>query len=378
MRHKLIILYLAILSVITQFFYGCSADVVDISEKKPGVYIGKIEKTVDLMGDDDVIVSINGVKITKKDFLSYHDFYASLYRVVNFREGELDKKAAWFAKANEQRVIPMLMRAELIRQAAKDTGITVSADEIEEAAKVLLPKYGLRFKRFSDAKKKFDLKAVQQLNDIVYNEALTKKTVRKLARESWFTVSAQEVTNRLVYIKKFNENAEKMNLRAREQLLKARKEILDGALFADVARKYSEVQPDQGKEWMTVELDELSSEGEKQLLNWLTAAEMGDISEPIDFDDGISIVGVARKGEREVPEGVTPPILYTLVRCTMYARQKMETPTYKEVFDHIKEVKENRAMNEVGESLHNKAVIEFPNGTNFFNTVSSQKAKTGS
>lgn len=350
-------------------FCGCSADTEQLQQKKPGVYISGVAKTVDEMASEDVIVSINGKKITKKDFADFQHLQEKLYKVVNFREGELDKKASWFVKANEQRVIPILMRSEFVRQAANESQIKVSPLEFDEVAKVLLPKYGFKTSDFNKAASKLDKLSSDQLYNIISQEALLKKVVRHYADDKWFTVSPQEVTNQFDYVKKFNDTADKMNRRAKELLLKARAEILSGALFADVAKRYSELHPDQGKEWQIVELDDLSSEGERDLRKWLATADTGDISEPMDFDDGISIVGVVRKGEGESPQGVTPPVLYTLVRCTMYARQNMVIPTYDEVVASIREAKELEAMKEVGQQFHDKAVLEFPNGTNFFNRV---------
>ena len=123
---------------------------------------------------------------------------------------------------------------------------------------------------------------------------------------------------------------------------------------------------EQGKEWITVQLEELNAEGEKGLREWLKNAEMGDISDPIDFDDGVSIVGVVRKGEGEAPEGVVGPTLYTLVRCTMLARNNMEVPTADEVRKAVLEFKRGEARREVFTNLYHAATIEFPNGTNFF------------
>ena len=348
-------------------FCGCSADTDQSQQKEPGIYISGVVKTVDEMASEDVIVSINEKKITKKDFADFQHLQESLYRIVNFREGELDKKAAWFVKANEQRVIPILMRSEFVRQAAKESGITLSPSEFDEAAGVLLPKYGFKTGDFNKVAQKLDKSASDQLYNIISHEVLLKKVLRHYADKKWFAVTPQEITNKFEYVKKFNDTADKMNRRAKEQLLKARAEILNGAIFADVARRYSELHPEQGKNWQVVELDELSSEGERDLRKWLATADAGDISGPIDFDDGISIVGVVRKGEGESPEGVEPPVLYTLVRCTMFARQNMVVPTYDEVVESIRETKENEAIKEVGQQLHDKAVLEFPNGTNFFN-----------
>ncbi len=345
------------------FFLACDR------QKEPGVYISDNGKTIEEMRDGDVIVSINGHDVLKSDFKRCQHLQSELFRHVNARDANLDARTQGFIKANEQRIVPMLMQNELLRQAAVSSEISVSGDEVEEMAKTLLPLYGLKSRTVSDARKEIGGDAGDLIADTVKVEALSRKTVRSLAREGWFHVSSQEVTNQLDYVIKFNETADRMNRLARETLLKAKSEILGGKLFADVAAKYSEVHPEYGKEWQTVELGELVSDGEAQLRDWLATAEMGDISDPIDLDDGIAIIGVAMKGKGEVPEGMEPPMLYTLVRCTMFARQNMEMPTAEEAERLILDEKAAMARREVGIDLHNKAVIEFPNGTNFFATV---------
>lgn len=351
------------------FFSGCSSEEESWKRKDPGVYIGKGSKTIASMVDTDVIVIINGKKIKKSDYSKCQHLQRELFKLVNFREGELDKKAEAFVKANEQRILPMLMQSEFFAQAAKGAGITVTPEEIEEMRKTLFSAYGIKAKSFEDAKKRLDSTAFDCLHETVVNEAISKKTVRMLARSGWFVISPQELTNQLNYVSNFNNTADTMNKRTRETLLKAKAEILSGKLFADVAKKYAEVHPEYGKEWMTVELDELSAEGEAAMRKWLEKANMGDISDPIDLDDGIAIIGVARKGPGEAPPGATPPVLYTLVRCTMFARQNMVVPSDEEAVELIRNTKIGYARKELGTDLHNKAVIEFPNGTNFFNNI---------
>ena len=355
------------------FFTGCSSEEESWTRKGPGVYIGEGDKTIASMGETDVIVVINGKKIRKIDYLRCQHLQREIFKLVNFREGELARKAEAFVKANEQRVLPMLMQAEFFVQAAKKAGITVTHEEIEEMRKTLFSAYGIKAKSFDDVKKQLDSTASDCLYETVVNEAISKQTVRKLARPGWFVISPQELTNQLNYVSNFNNTADTMNKRARETLLKAKAEILSGKLFADVAKKYAEVHPEYGKEWITVELEELSAEGEAAMRKWLENANMGDISDPVDLDDGIAIIGVARKGPGEAPPGETPPVLYTLVRCTMFARQNMEVPSEGEAIELIRNTKIGYARQEVGTNLHNKAVIEFPNGTNFFNSVVDQR-----
>jgi len=357
----------SVLTLLTVWILGCSRP------KGPGVYVSDSGKTIAEMSDRDVIFKVNGRAVKKGDFLRMQRLQAKIYERANSRRPGFTKESVLnYLHANEQRLLPMMMQRELFTQAARAAGVSVSEAEVGEMAKTLLSAYGLKSRTLSDARAELGGEEGETIADIISCEALSQKGVRALCRGGWLRVSEQEITNHLDRVRKFNEDADVMNKRAREILLKAKAEIQEGAKFADVAKKYAEVSPEQGSAWQTVELGELVAEGEAQLRAWLVKAEPGDISDPIDMDDGIAIVGVVRKGEGEVPDGMAIPTLYTLVRCTMYARQNMETPTSEEARDMIAEFKLGEARKEVGAEFYNNSVIEFPNGTNFFGRIESR------
>ena len=343
---------------------GCSRP------KEPGVYVAERDLPIAEMSDGDVIFKVNGHAVRKRDFLRFQRLQARIFECLNSgRQGFTQKSVDNFVFANEQRTLPMLMQRELFTQAARSAGIDVNPSEIETAAGKVLLNCGLKSRTLADARTELGDEVGDDLAEAVKVYALSEKAIQALAGADYFTVTSEEVSNHIDRIKAFNENADRMNANARKTLLKAKSEILGGAKFADVALKYAEVCPEQSKEWQTVEMGELVAEGEDQLRKWLDKAEAGDISDPIDLDDGIAIVGVVRKGEGEVPEGMEPPVLYTLVRCTMFARQNMETLTEDEARAVILESKMEDARREVGANFYNRSVVEFPNGTNFFGRV---------
>ena len=120
-------------------------------------------------------------------------------------------------------------------------------------------------------------------------------------------------------------------------------------------------------------LDELDSED--PLLHWLVRAEVGDISDPIEMDDGISIVGLKMKHEMENPEPGEPNIWdYELVRCAFYAYEKLdEIEDHDELVEDMLSARRRFAMEELRKKLVEKAVIEFPSGQNLFYAVTKPK-----
>ena len=354
-----------VFAVLTALILGCSR------EKAPGVYITDSRKTIAEMSSRDIIFKVNGHAVRKRDFLRCQQLQAAIYAKVNSTPSKSVSKRDIdnYVLANEQKLLPMLMQRELFSQAAVSAGVVVSDAEIDEMAKTLLKAYGLKSRTVAEVRRELDGDEGAFLVETIAAEALSQKGIRTLAEKGRLVVSAQDVSNHLERVRAFNETADKMNKRAREMLLKAKSEILAGAKFGAVAKKYAEVNPEEGMEWRTVEIPELVSEGEAQLKRWLATAKVGDISDPMDFDDGISIVGLVRKGLGEVPANMEPPMLYTLVRCTMYARQSMETPSEDEARALLAEFRLGEAQKEIGAAFYNKSVIEFPNGTNFFGRV---------
>ena len=181
------------------FFTGCSSEEESWTRKGSGVYIGEGDKTIASMGETDVIVVINGKKIRKIDYLRCQHLQREIFKLVNFREGELARKAEAFVKANEQRVLPMLMQAEFFVQAAKKAGITVTHEEIEEMRKTLFSAYGIKAKSFEDA--------MNSTGD--FGELLSRSISTEDVSENYYDLETRLETRRILQAKleSYLENA---------------------------------------------------------------------------------------------------------------------------------------------------------------------------
>ena len=351
------------LVVLTALFGGCSR------EKAPGVYVADKKLTIEEMRPSDVIMRVNGKAITKRDYVLYQNSFAKVYRMS--RGISFDAESVGvddFVKSNEQRIPEILLKDELVRQAAAKEGVVATDDEVEAFAAPILDACKTRKLGLAGTAAKMGGAEAKYFVESIKAGLLGEKLVDRLIEKEYTEVSSEELTNQLAHVRRFNENADRMNALAREKLLKAKAEILAGGSFAEVAEKYSELRPEQGKEWQTVDIDELIGEGEAALKRWLLTANVGDISDPIDMDDGICIVGVVAKGEGELPQGVSgpAPLLYTLVRCTLYARQNMveldEAESRKLLLDHKRQEWSKGLL----KRLYDEAAIEFPNGSYLF------------
>ena len=115
---------------------GCGKEEV----KAPGVYVDETKSV--LMKDlspRDVIVRVNGVGITKHDFLVRRSLNEKVYRLRNKIElGAKNKKAKRYIQSMEKSIPNEYIRHELIRQAADEAGITVSEKRLKSEYKKFL------------------------------------------------------------------------------------------------------------------------------------------------------------------------------------------------------------------------------------------------
>ena len=108
------------------------------------------------------------------------------------------------------------------------------------------------------------------------------------------------------------------------------------------------------------------TEENQQLRDWLKTANAGDISGPIDLDDGIAIVKVVDKWKEPQGQGHEPVDEFELVRCTFKAYQYTLVETEEEIRKQYRIELERNLMSQLGERLWKNAVIEFPNGKDFW------------
>ncbi len=331
---------------------------------------------IDGLAPTSVVVRVNGHDITKADFSAWENLRMQIWAInkgfpMNVNNDESRKVRA----SNRMRVLGELVKGEMIRQHAQKEGITADEARVRAVEKKFLKEIRGRNSKanFETALTKFPKESVDVLRRAIQIEAITDVVLDKSTTNDLHHVTEAEVTNRIDFVKKWNKEADEKNAANREKAKKAKEEILKGAYFVDVAKKYADFSPEQGDTWESVSLDELDSED--PLLHWLVRAEVGDISDPIEMDDGISIVGLKMKHEMENPEPGEPNIWdYELVRCAFYAYEKLdEIEDHDELVEDMLSARRRFAMEELRKKLVEKAVIEFPSGQNLFYAVTKPK-----
>jgi hypothetical protein len=331
------------------------------AERKPH----KSRYPVDNLAPTSVVIRVNGHGITQADYRRCMRLRNKIFRITNrIPLDEKNEKAKSFAKESRMHVPFELVRRELMRQEAERLGVQVPEERIRKQEKRFMAVIRRPKEPFSNIDKLFGEDAVL-VRDLVLSDARDAITIEKSATNSLTKVTEAELDAQIAYVKKWNETAERKNKEQRERALKAKADILNGAYFYDVTTNRADLAKEDGKAWQTVELGEFQAD--EPLARWLATAKQGDISDPIELDDGMAIVGLKLAYKTEAPPGGESNMQYDLVRCTFFSYDKLE-----EIEDRDELAKEMLAerraqtFERLGGRLMDEAKIEAPFGENIF------------
>ena len=383
------IVILAIVTLVFALFSGCDRQKAESSqngqsaaaEAKSAKQKPKKAKrpvaVVDSLAPTSVIVRINGEAITKGDFAVWERARTKVFAMAKgWKPDTVNAETKKFRLQNRARALSDLVKHTLIRQHARAEGIAPDARGVAVQERQFLRLVKKPKAAFADVVASFGEAEGEMVRRSVHGDALTMAVLMRSTSNDLYRVSAQEFTNRVEFVKAWNKKADETNAFVRARAAQAKKEILAGALFADVAKKYADFAPEQGTEWETFHLDEF--EGDDPLGQWLARSDTGDISDPIDLDDGISIVGLKAKYVSDISESNAPPVYaYNVVRCPFYAYERLEEfdGDRKAIEEDIIEMRRQVAIRRLGEQLISKARFEYPSGENLFYPPQRKKAK---
>lgn len=373
-----------VLAAVLCSIVGCSDDATPVAAEKKGTARPKANKECFLpspvnsvIKSTNVILRVNGVEFTRAQYDQMYRIREKVFRRANgIAMNEKSDKVRRYMVAGKYDILGIFIRRELMRQAAERRGLKATDELFSEIAARFLRQIRSSRQGLEKAMGSFltpEEAAVQMAG--MECDALGEAYLRSWATNDMVNVSDVEVSNRVVKINEINVETKRLNDEARRKAAAAKAEIMAGGNFYAVTTNRCELVPEQGKEWETFELGEL--EPEEDLFKFLSTANQGDISDPLDFDDGIGIVGVLLKEKGEAPAGYAAADQYTCVRCLFTAYTPIELPAdMEDLRQTILDDRRSKARVAMGEELMKTAVIEYPSGEQIFK-VKSHKAKPG-
>ncbi len=367
------------LFVLGLFLVGCSdKDGKASSSAKSGAKKAiKSAYRIDSLPATSVVMRVNGHGITQADYAAWYRLREKIYRATyRLPPNETSDRTRSFIRDNRNRMAGELMRRELMRQEADRLGVVVPEENVRRLEKRFMAAIKRADEPFENVDKIFGPEDAKTLRKTLYMDARDVLCVEKATTNDLKNVSDKELDEYIERAKKWNEEAENKMVAQRERALKVREEILNGGIFATVTSNRADLAKDEGGMWQTWSIAEAMEENEA-LAKWLLTAKIGDISGPIDFEDGLAIVGLKYIHEEESPEeGKEPEKEYELVRCTFFAYDKLEDfEDRKELTKDILRERRREALNELGVRLLGSAKIEFPLGEGIFAKSGKKKAK---
>lgn len=321
------------------------------------------------MAPDDVIMVVNGEKILVSDYLAQKDLGEKLYRLSKgIAFDQVSEKAAAYSKAKEGFWIDEILRRTILRQEAEARGVQVDARRLEEARSGLLKVLKRKSGTFADLKDALGPASGECLDRNLGEQVRIELLEELTATNDLKTVGDDVVARELESIRAFNLRADKANAKSRARALDFRAKVLSGGNFAELTERMGQVHKEYGREWERADVGAFPPE--TPLREWLdTAPKTGDLSQPLDMDDGLAIVGVVKVEKGMLPSGEALPDLYTLVRCTFNAYEYMRTMSTNEMRKAILRRRRQDAAKALGDRLSASVKIEFPNGNEFFPEV---------
>lgn len=379
------LVFLAVLAFVFFSFIGCDRETSNgptgvnqpVEEKKAERKAKKPQAVIDTLSPTSVVVRINGESITKAEFVAWESMRVKAWAITKgWKPDVINAETRKFKFQNRARTLGEIVKYTLIEQYARAEGIAAEANEVAVQERKLLRLLKKPKASFAAVAASLGNAEGEMFARVAREEALTMAVLVRSTTNDLYRVTAQEFTNRVEFVKKWNERTDATNAMVRARALQAKKEILAGAYFADVAKKYADFAPEDGVAWETFHLDEF--DGDDPLGQWLTRSDTGDISDPIDLDDGISIVGIKAKYESDISESNKPPVYaYEVVRCPFYAYERQDDfdGDRKAIEADIIESRRQLAMQELHARLTKEAKIEFPCGNNLFYPRDRKKKK---
>jgi len=359
---------LAVLSMIVMIGMGCKREA---DRAATGIKVGTSLKLIEEMVPTDVIVSVNGVPLTRENYDDAMAVKETLY--VLSRPGatkqELSMSRPYWSRAVLQEFLArqvILQDALAKKHKTSAEALRVTRSEMSTVMKINEQELERKFTELGRVGQ--SLKALMEENALI-------RSFREAEHGAALKVSSSDVESRIQEIKAYHERAEAAN-----QLVMAKgrtlyEQLKKGDDFFKLAALHSEASDKPIGDWGTFLKGELEHE---KLREAAFTLPVGAVSEPIDTEEGLVIIKVVERKEEAIGPAVAPgPATVSLGRIILRMAEGgagAKLPTREEVekalaTQKVKEVQQNWLP-----ALVTKSSIAYPNGTNLWLNAKAKKS----
>lgn len=326
--------------------------------------------------DDAIVLKVNGEPITKCKFMVASRFYDKINR-LNARqpltganphaEAAVQYRAPW--------VLNDMLNRTLIRQFAEERQVSYSDVNFKMARSAFYKSFRRSNLSLEEIARLIGGEEGDLVQEYVQGDATRFALLESLDVNHTLEITDDDinvVSNRWI---EFNRVATISNAFEKAELAKALDEIANGGSFEEVGRKYS-IDLEEVVDWGDFELDDF--EDEPELAAWLKEAKIGDVTGVVETDDGWSVIKLTGKEiERDEDEDGLPTFetKYTLSRIVRKAWEIIPDAPREEIVKGLIDARRKALQRQMGDLIMQKAVIEWPAGTNLFPNATLRKSK---
>ena len=329
------------------------------------------------LATNDVIVSVNGVKLTKQDAERRADLSLALVRAKDHFQGNPNdpKIRALFVR----RVVGQFISETLISEAARKNGVVPSPDSIERVKGDLLAAFGDEGLSFEAFYKKIPTKLRGDLDRNIATAATIHDYIKAQLGDQ-ATVTEKDIDEVVAFGEEKKAESTRLMAEQRQKAVELHKRLLNGEDFSVVAKEsYTADDDDCNGTWGEFQPATLESMY-PGILKLVSPLKPGEFTAPVEFDEGMYIIQlVSREGSGAPSVFTSQPETLTLKRIVVALPVMYEVATRAAIKHDLLAERMTRFQKEkLLPSLQQKATILWPNGKISYGNNSKKTKREGS
>lgn len=327
------------------------------SGKGTGIIVGASSKTIAEMAPADVIVSVDGVPLTKRAHEEILDRMEATFRAANAKGSIAELKS--FRSMKERTLVDEFVVKEVLLQEARRRGLKASAEDVAAVGEAL----GRRAKLEGKTPEKYLQSMEPASADRIRRELAEQALIRALRRAQFgdrLQITDADLQETRARIARYNQMCEATNalVKARAESVCAR--LKSGEDFAAVSREVSEDRKtaEKGGLWGDFSRAEIE---DKALREAAFSLPVGAVSEPFDTEEGLVIIKVlGRSGNDSLAAASSATV--KLGRIFLQLGEFRQAPDDSQLRKELEVRRLEELQRDFIPALIAKSRVEFPNG----------------
>ena len=356
--------FMAVLAMVCALFcIGCSDD---SSKKSTREKDRNARSALSGIKDDAVLLRIGTNDFTKADFMRLCSLRRQFLELAN--KGNLkDMKANVDPTVVEMHTLDAYpsktMTETVLREYAATNGIRATDADRREARQAFQLGCQNDFVSWNAFVKNFEDEAREQLDEEIESAALLGAIRRDFFTRNKIVVSDEEVADCKKWTADYNARAMMTNAVIWATASNVWKSIVAGTTtLEEAANKYSEDENDvENGEWASFSLDAFSDEPE--LAKTISRMSPGDITPPIEGDNGLMILKLVAIEKGEKP---SEPLRFTLSRIFFHLPEFYSLVAEEDLKREMLTTKKEKTFAAFVEALTKAVKLEYVSGEDIF------------